>query len=252
MGEGWHKSPRFQLGLVLWLVAMAGVAVLTVTVVPQLLDRTSLAAPLWLVLAASAAQSAVLVALAVWAGVALSRQVGLCAPVVEAALTGKSVSPVLKSQIMPSLIGGFLAAAVLYAAARLTPADLAVHSNKIDLPLLAKLLYGGVTEEVLLRWGAMTALAWLGWRVFQRRVGSAGPIVLSGAIFLAALLFGVLHLPAVVAMGASLSPQVIAYTVIGNMVPGVLFGILYWRYGLESSILAHAFAHAIYALPGGA
>jgi hypothetical protein len=30
-----------------------------------------------------------------------------------------------------------------------------------------------------------------------------------------------------------------------NTVVGVLFGYLFWRYGLEAAIIAHAFAHVV-------
>ena len=36
------------------------------------------------------------------------------------------------------------------------------------MPLVVKLLYGGITEELMVRWGVMTLLLWLGWRLLQR------------------------------------------------------------------------------------
>jgi membrane protease YdiL (CAAX protease family) len=42
-----------------------------------------------------------------------------------------------------------------------------------------------------------------------------------------------------------LSPTVIAFILAGNAAFGVLFGLLYCRYGLEAAMLAHAISHLI-------
>lgn len=78
------EVPRLRLGLLLWLAGMLGVVVITATVLPQLLAEVTLPAPLWVISLASLVQSAVLVALTVWAGVALAPAVGLRAPAFEA------------------------------------------------------------------------------------------------------------------------------------------------------------------------
>ncbi|HEY7445475.1 MAG TPA: hypothetical protein VH701_23815, partial [Vicinamibacterales bacterium] len=82
--------PRLRLSLLLWLAGMLGVVVITVTVLPQLLGQVTLPAPLWVILLASFAQSAVLVAIVVWTGAALAPKVGLRTPAFEAAVTSRS------------------------------------------------------------------------------------------------------------------------------------------------------------------
>ena len=200
------------------------------------------------VLTAQVLQSGLLVALAVWAGVALSRPLGLAAPAFEAAVSGISVWSALKPQLVPAAIVGVSVGAVLVLLARIAPAELLALRQTLEIPIVAKLLYGGVAEEVLLRWGLMTVLIWLLWRFFQKRVGVPRNSYVVGGIVGAALLFGVLHLPAAAAFGASLTPSVITYIIVGNTLPGILFGFLYWRYGLEAAILAHALSHAVATL----
>ena len=46
-------------------------------------------------------------------------------------------------------------------------------------------------------------------------------------------------------MGVPLTSSVVIYIVFGNALPGMLFGALFWRKGLEAAIIAHALAHAI-------
>jgi hypothetical protein len=72
--------PRRRFGLLLWVAGILGVVVITATVLPQLLEQVTLPAPLAVILLASLAQSACLLALAVWSGVALTPAVGLRAP----------------------------------------------------------------------------------------------------------------------------------------------------------------------------
>ncbi len=244
------RNPSVRLGAALWLGGMAGVVVLSLTALPQLIENARPHVPIGLAIAASMLQSAVLVALAVWAGVALSRPLGLGAPAIELALSRAGAWVALKPQLKPAAIVGLLTGGLLLLLQRIAPAELLTPSQIIEIPAAAKLLYGGVTEEILMRWGVMTVLVWLPWRFIQKRHGLPRPAYVIGAIVVAALLFGSLHLPAVAAMGASFTAPVVTYIIVGNAVPGMLFGYLYWLSGLEAAILAHALAHAVAVLVG--
>lgn len=67
------KNPGLRLGAVLWLAGMTGVLALSLSVIPQLLEKTPQPIPPAVAVAASVLQSGLFLALAVWAGVALSR-----------------------------------------------------------------------------------------------------------------------------------------------------------------------------------
>lgn len=242
------RNPQVQLGAVLWIAGMAGVVALSTTVLPQLLAHAPQPVPAGVAIAASLLQSAVLLALAVWAGVALSRPLGLGAPVIEAALAGSGAAEALKRQMLPAALGGLAVAGLLLYLTRAAPVDLQALGTRFHIPLAPKLLYGGITEELLMRWGLMSVLIWLPWRVLQRRNGPPRTAHIVGGVVAAAVLFGLGHLPAVVAMGVELSPPVVAYIVVGNTLPGIVFGVLYWRRGIEAAILAHALAHAVSSL----
>jgi membrane protease YdiL (CAAX protease family) len=62
-----------------------------------------------------------------------------------------------------------------------------------EVPLVTRLLYGGITEELLTRWGLMAFFAWLLWRIVGK--GQVQPVMLWTAIVIAAALFAVGHLP---------------------------------------------------------
>src|SRR5215216_4660809 len=99
-------APRLRLGILLWIVGIPGVVLVTVVMLPQLLRQVTLSAPLELVMAASLAQSALLVALAAWAGVALAPPLGLRAPVFEALALTRPIASALRPQLLPGLSAG--------------------------------------------------------------------------------------------------------------------------------------------------
>ena len=238
--------PRIRLGLYMWLAGTVGIVVLLAAVIPQLVAETPLSLPVGLVFLASAAQSALLVALAVWLGVLLAPRVGLQAAAFEAAVSGGSITAALRPQLVPAIVGGLLGGIALFLIGRYaSPASLAEADLQFDLPILARVLYGGITEELLLRWGLMTVMVWLAWRFLQRRNGSPRPAYVWLAIVLSALIFGAGHLPAVVAMVGELTTDIVLFIVAANSAFGVLFGYLYWRYGLESAMIAHAMSHIV-------
>lgn len=117
--------------------------------------------------------------------------------------------------------------------------------------LLFGMVYGGITEEVMFRWGAMAAAAWLLWRAAGR------PAILpdwvpGAAIATAALLFAAGHLPAVAAI-VPLSAGPVLRTLVLNGVAGLWFGWIFWRRHLEAAMLSHGAIHigfAIYAMAG--
>lgn len=237
---------KLRLGAALWATGMVGVVTLTLTVLPQILERLSTQVSTSVVIAASLIQSALLLAAAAWLGAALSRPLGLRAPVIEAVLEGAGVWPAARRLLVPGALLGLVAGAWLLAAGVLAPPEIVNAGQTFKPPAAARLLYGGITEEVLTRWGLVTLFVWLAWRFLQARQGSPRPGFVVAAILLAALLFGLGHLPAAAALGIPLTPSVLAYLLIGNAVPGVLFGIAYWRWGLEAAFLAHALAHLFF------
>ncbi len=100
----------------------------------------------------------------------------------------------------------------------------------------------GVTEEILFRLGLMTSLAWL--LVVLTRRGAAGPAIALVANVLAALAFAAVHLPQAKAF-YGLSTLMVVVVMIGNGVPGVIFGWLFRRFGLITAIVAHFSADVV-------
>jgi membrane protease YdiL (CAAX protease family) len=115
-----------------------------------------------------------------------------------------------------------------------------------NVPLATRILYGGITEELLTRWGLMSFFAWALWRVTGR--GQIRPVIFWAAILMAAALFAAGHLPFLFAIVAQPQAALILAVLLTNFIPGLLFGWLFWRRGLEAAMLSHALAHCVNAL----
>jgi len=178
-------------------------------------------------------------------GVRLAPRVGLHAPALSAWVAGQPVAPALRPQLLPGVCGGLAGAAWLWGLSLVQPGALRPADPASAMPLLVKLLYGGITEELLVRWGVMTLLLWLGWRLGQRGQGVPGRGLVALAVVLGALLFALGHLPAAQSLAGALTPEVVAFVLVGNAAFGLVAGWLFAHYGLEAAILAHVLAHAL-------
>lgn len=199
-------------------------------------------------------QPALLLAVAVAAGVALQDRARL-ASWLTARLRGERV-PLVSIQS----VGGTLALTTALALVALcvdlvfrlaSPADFTGLPGPplATLPRVSAILYGGITEELMLRYGLMTALAAIGTMLFAGKDGRRRPVLMWSVVVLVALAFGAGHLPALAAM-VEPTGLLVVRTVMLNAMLGILYGWLYWRYGLEHAILSHGFTHGVFWLAG--
>ncbi len=191
---------------------------------------------------------AILTIIAVFAGELTARRVGLRVPLVEAWIDSKALSDILRSQIAPALVVGAAVAVVLIGYNSTIGARLIANAGSqaqiasFDLPLGSKLLYGGITEEILTRWGLVSVFAWLGWRL-AGRPDTLPNVVVASAVIGAAALFAAGHLPLLFLIAPHASPAIVTTVLVANTLPGILFGALFVRRGLEAAMIAHASAH---------
>jgi membrane protease YdiL (CAAX protease family) len=207
-----------------------------------------------LLAASAAANSLVLLAVACLIGTYAAPRAGLQSFIADRAETGDGVWQRLRPQVRLSVAlgvgGGILIVLLDVALAPFVAQDLpqsavgTTDSALLDVVAYApvRFLYGGVTEELLLRYGLMSVLAFGGWVLTGRRSSGPGPGAMWVAIAASAVLFGVGHLPAL-AQSVELTPALVARTVLLNAIAGVLFGWLYWRRSLEAAMVSHAAFH---------
>ncbi|HLY31020.1 MAG TPA: CPBP family glutamic-type intramembrane protease, partial [Ktedonobacterales bacterium] len=199
--------------------------------------------------------SVVLMGLATGLGLLIARQIGLGAPLLEGLLAGKNVTAQALAMIAPALILGIASSAVLLIleVAVFWPRLPQSMRNDFPIPALWKRFlasfYGGIDEEILLRLFLLSLLAWLigfAWHMPNGRP-TLGAFWLANII--AAVIFGLGHLPATAAL-VKLTPLLIVRAIVLNGIVGVATGYLFWQYGLEAAILAHFTADLVIHLIG--
>jgi membrane protease YdiL (CAAX protease family) len=223
------------LVLVLAAMGLVGVAMLLLQPVPPVVGMADGLGNRALL----AIQPAFLTLICVGLGAFAAPRAGLGAPGLAALLQGQNPWPLWRAGLGSALLIAVASAVVLVIYAALTTPLLA-GVGVPEAPLLIRLLYGGVTEEIIARWGLMSLLVWLALRLLP-----PGDLPYWLGIVGAALLFAAGHLPLLFALVAAPSVWMIAAVILGNTIVGVGFGWLFWRYGLEAAMAAHAGAHGL-------
>lgn len=226
-----HLKLAMLFGLAGALATLALMPYLTV-LMPQQFAVLPLSLPV--VALAAAAQTGVLCWLLGWLGLYLGAPHGLDAPWLRAWVYRRPRDPARRPHWWQAALLGMLAALLVVGLSALGPKDAgpAVPAWRGALASF----YGGTVEEVLTRLLPVSALVWLLARC-NRRV--ARPWMFVSAIVLAALLFGAGHLPAAQAAGLLGTPLLAVRIVLLNAVGAIVFGGLFWKYGLEHAMLAH-------------
>lgn len=250
-------SQKTKLFLIIWAAGLLGVLSFLLVDLGALIASLPLPAgtevpfsvPVLKIL--SLIQPAVIVAVASLTGVMLAPKVGLSSPVAEAAANSAGLLEPLRPQIVSGLLGGLAGGvAVVSIAALFNPFLPSGAAERISgfgelVPLATRILYGGITEEVLLRWGFMTLLVWAAWRILQKGKGSPTSSHFVGAIITSSVVFGVGHLPIAYLLFPEKTLALTLFVVIGNSAFGLIAGFLFWKRGLESAIIAHMLTHII-------
>lgn len=185
----------------------------------------------------------ILMLIAVVVGTLLYQKVNLSVPIIEKWVGIKEDKVQIHAILVYGIIGGLFTGILLSTLGLigrgLVPSEFEQLGESLQITLAARFLYGGITEEILMRYGLMTLLVWIAAKIFR----GTKPSIYWIGISLAALLFALGHFPIVFQSIDNPSSIMLAYVLIGNSVGGLVFGWLYWKKGLESAFLAHMFAH---------
>lgn len=186
--------------------------------------------PIMIVL--SIVQSLILLTAASTVGLLASRSIGL---------QMKSDPKKLIIAILIGLVAGFLIIGIEKFIFSSHLPEALVESSNTALPLWKRFLasfYGGITEEILMRWFLLSGILWLLTRFWH---GPSNQVVIAAfwtANIIVALLFGLGHLPAT-EMLTELTPLIISRALILNGIAGLMFGWIFWKYGLAAAMVSH-------------
>jgi hypothetical protein len=252
-------SYKARLFWILWTAGIAGVlsfllvdlsALIAAMPVPPGAPPVELPPPALLKIV-SLIQPAVIVTVAVLVGVWLAERVGLHSPAAEAVARGDGFFTALKPQIVPGVIAGLVAGVAIVStwvvAKPFFSTEFVTRAQDFNkfMPHITRILYGGFTEELLLRWGVMTFLVWAVWRLLQKGEGAPRTIYFVAAIVISAVIFGIGHLPLASMLSGGLTAPLVIYVITSNSIFGLVAGFLYWKRGLEAAIIAHMSAHLV-------
>ena len=238
---------------ILWIASViAIIAILPYTLELQsgALEQVDLPIPLPVLITLQVIQNGLLFAVCIFLGMLLAKRIGLGMPILDSVTRSEAVFDKVRAFLPISIGVGILASLLiigldLYVFQPALIQELGEKANSINQTaqpaawkgFLAS-FYGGIAEEILLRLFVMSLLAWLGSFVNKTGDGKPTNIICWIANILAAILFGIGHLPAV-ALIVPLTTLVMIRVVLLNAIGGVMFGWLYQKHGLESAMVAH-------------
>ncbi|HLA13151.1 MAG TPA: CPBP family intramembrane glutamic endopeptidase [Pyrinomonadaceae bacterium] len=253
------KKINWKVFLVLIVAGLVGV----VAILPYMADllgssimRDAPASeiPLVLVVPLAIIQNGVILSVTIFIGMILSERIGLRMPLIEAWASGEHpVNP--KAVVLPGILVGtavgiaLVTIEALLFLKHLPAAMLPLFEISLWKRLLAGVLYGGFTEELVTRLFLLSMVAWFLGKWWKTPEGIPTSGAFWTAIFLVAVLFGLGHLPATSAM-TPITQLLVARALVLNGIAGVAFGYLYWKRGLEAAMLGHMSAHLVMQIPG--
>jgi len=244
---------NWQAFLILWIAAILSTAAL----LPYVLELQSgviaqldIPIPLPALIALQIAQSGLIFAILIFFGMLLAKRVGLSTPILDIFTSGGPVSAKLRGILPISIVLGIIASLLIIGldAYVFQPAILQELGDKAGTltqtaqpaawkGFLAS-FYGGIAEEIQLRLFVMSLLAWLGSFILKTSEGKPTNTIFWIANILAAVVFGLGHLPAA-SLIVPLTTLVVIRIILLNSLGGIVFGWLYQTRGLESAMISH-------------
>jgi membrane protease YdiL (CAAX protease family) len=201
--------------------------------------QQELVIPLFVII--STVQNLIMFAIVIFLGLLLSQKIGMGLPILEGVLKKENKAKEFKAILLPSIGLGVLAGVLIILIS--IPFNNAIPEFKNFDPIPAwkgflASFYGGIAEEVLLRLFLMSLFVWIIFKIKKTKDGGPTVFGIWLSIVLAAVVFGLGHLPAT-AQILPLTGLVVFRAILLNGIGGVIFGWLYWKKGLESAIIAH-------------
>ena len=115
------------------------------------------------------------------------------------------------------------------------------YLGEFDIALATKLLYGGINEEIIMRLGVLSLAFYISIRFFGHHSSQILAIVLSS------LLFALGHMPILFADGSP-GLEAVSFVVGANFLFGIVFGYLYVKFNLMTSMICHAATHLFHSI----
>jgi hypothetical protein len=183
-------------------------------------------------------------------GALLSSRTGLSDPVLVPLLQGKEVLNTFLTSLFPTFVYAlvcFIFFCILYygvVRSILDEQSLEVMSNlRAALKEDGCILFGGIAEEVIARWGFMNLIAFFA-LLFAKQMNIS---VIVASIFLSGLMFAIGQIPVYIAAGCNPTRRLVYSLTVLSLCQSIFFGVIFWQYGLVSALIAHVLFHVFWA-----
>ncbi|MDW7733724.1 MAG: CPBP family glutamic-type intramembrane protease [Methanolobus sp.] len=176
-------------------------------------------------------------------GIFLGKRVGLRTPVLESLFRGRGLPAGFYSSLKLSMLLGIVAGTSIFAFDRFVfsafgePFTVLLSSP----PLWQRFLYSfyaGIVEEIVLRFFLVTLLVWISWKIKRTPENLPTDAGVWLSILVVSTIYSVGHISRL-SSSVDSNPMPILGIVLLSLVTGCIFGWLYWKKGLESSIIAN-------------
>jgi hypothetical protein len=241
---------KVKLGITLFLIGFIGIlSTLTMDLVfPEKIQIVidKMFTP-WEFKLISLINPTILLLIFVISGTIIYDKVNFKLPIIESIISKEKVpdkNEILKYGIIGGVISGILMTLISVIFIPFLPIEFIEIGEKFKPGIITKFLYGGLTEEILIRFGLMSLITWIVFKITRK----LNPIIYWAGIIISAIAFGFGHLPIVYTLIGTPTTELLLYIILGNSVGGIIFGWIYWKKGLESAMIAHIFAHILMIL----
>lgn len=180
------------------------------------------------------------------AGAILSPMTGLDDAILEGLLQGttgiKALIPILLPTVLYAFVGLVVFLVLYYGliARIIDQKNMDILANiRIVLGVDGCVLYGGVVEEIIARWGLLNLATFFAF-LFTKQYPN---LIIWISIFISGLIFAISQIPAYLAAGCTSSRRFIYSVIMLSLYQSLLFGYLFWQYGLMAAILSHMLFH---------
>lgn len=187
-------------------------------------------------------QSVIMVFVMSIAGSLLSHSTALSAPILNPLLQGQATEMAYPHMILPVFLTTFLGLFIYYTIERhFTKRFVSKHNLSLlnqyrtTIQLDGIVLYQGVVDEIIGRWGLLNVLIFFGLMI----TGPNNMFIIYCSILISSILFSISKLPVFISAGCKPSRPFFYYILTLYTLQSILFSYIFWRYGLVASILSH-------------
>jgi hypothetical protein len=168
-------------------------------------------------------------------GAYMAPRAGLSAPFLESVIRFDNPHRALITQLWPALVSAFFILLGLMLLQLLFARKHVSAAHYFSMPLSAKVLSEGVVEEIIYRWGLMSALA----RILSRELLTDPNEAMITAIILAAVASSLAHVADLARVNFNRLSSAAVAIVLVHFWGALYYGWLFWQYGLTAAIMCH-------------